>query len=77
MVFIFLLSCCNFRSAIVMLELEFNVGYRSTLVVLGLVQDSQASGPAQTSHGQGQAAETGSSAADVATEVTQESTAIS
>ncbi|KAG1339102.1 putative symplekin [Cocos nucifera] len=48
---------------------------RSTLVVLGLVQDSQASGPAQTS--QSQAAETGSSAADVATEVTQESTAIS
>ncbi|XP_026660999.2 symplekin isoform X2 [Phoenix dactylifera] len=48
---------------------------RSTLVVLGLVQDSQASGPAQTS--QSQAAETGSSAADVATEVTQESTAVS
>nr|XP_029120291.1 uncharacterized protein LOC105044609 isoform X2 [Elaeis guineensis] len=48
---------------------------RSTLVVLGLVQDSQASGPAQTS--QSQAAETGSSAADVATEVTQESTGVS
>ncbi|XP_072974798.1 uncharacterized protein [Typha angustifolia] len=48
---------------------------RSTLVVLGLLQDSQASGQAQTS--QSQVADTSSSAADVATEVTQESTAIS
>ncbi|XP_042456319.1 uncharacterized protein LOC122040899 isoform X1 [Zingiber officinale] len=48
---------------------------RSTLVVLGLVQDSQASSQAQTS--QSQAADTGSSNADAATEVTQESTAIS
>ncbi|KAG6523623.1 hypothetical protein ZIOFF_013488 [Zingiber officinale] len=48
---------------------------RSTLVVLGLVQDSQASSQAQTS--QSQAADTGSSNADAATEVTQESAAIS
>lgn len=49
--------------------------FRSTLVVLGLAQDSQASSQAQTS--QSQAADTGSSNADAATEVTQESTAIS
>ncbi|XP_074592779.1 uncharacterized protein LOC141848631 isoform X2 [Curcuma longa] len=48
---------------------------RSTLVVLGLVQDAQASSQAQTS--QSQAADAGSSNADAATEVTQESTAIS
>ena len=45
--------------------------FRSTLVVLGLVNDSQPSGQAQTS--QSQPADTVSSAADVATEVTQES----
>ncbi|XP_020081409.1 symplekin-like isoform X2 [Ananas comosus] len=48
---------------------------RSTLVVLGLVQESQASGQAQAS--QSQAAETGSSAADGAQEVTQESASVS
>ncbi|WOL01913.1 hypothetical protein Cni_G10632 [Canna indica] len=48
---------------------------RSTLVVLGLVQDSQASSQVQTS--QSQAADTGSSTADVTTEVTQESNAVS
>jgi len=48
-----------------------HVGFRSTLVVLGLVNDSQPSGQAQTS--QSQPADTVSSAADVATEVTQES----
>ncbi|ONK62505.1 uncharacterized protein A4U43_C07F4630 [Asparagus officinalis] len=44
---------------------------RSTLVVLGLVSDPQPSGQAQTS--QSHAADTVSSAADVVTEVTQES----
>ncbi|CAL9191172.1 uncharacterized protein LOC135583873 [Musa acuminata AAA Group] len=48
---------------------------RSTQVVLGLVQDLQANSQGQTS--QSQAADTGSSTADVATELTQESSAVS
>ncbi|KAJ0979353.1 hypothetical protein J5N97_014827 [Dioscorea zingiberensis] len=48
---------------------------RSTLVVLGLVHDSQTSGKTQTS--QSQAADVSSSTTDVATEVMQESTALS
>lgn len=49
--------------------------FRSTQVVLGLVQDLQANSQGQTS--QSQAADTGSSTADVATELTQESSAVS
>ncbi|KAJ8476753.1 hypothetical protein OPV22_020480 [Ensete ventricosum] len=48
---------------------------RSTQVVLGLVQELQASSQGHTS--QSQAADTGSSTADVATELTQESSAVS
>lgn len=51
---------------------KFKWVFRSTLVVLGLVSDSQPLAQAQTS--QSQAADTVSSAADVTTEVTQEST---
>lgn len=51
---------------------KFKWVFRSTLVVLGLVSDPQPLAQAQTS--QSQAADTVSSAADVTTEVTQEST---
>ncbi|KAG2647815.1 symplekin-like isoform X3 [Panicum virgatum] len=52
---------------------------RSTLVVLGLAEDQQQPAPAvsQAQSSQNQAAETSSSAADITTEVTQESSAAS
>jgi symplekin len=51
---------------------------RSTLVVLGLAEDQpQQPAAAQAQSSQNQAVETSSSAADTATEVTQESSAAS